>query len=462
MAENYAEEEGEQDQSVDGALGILPPHLQTAILGLLPLQQLLQLRSLSRAFNSLLRSTSFLQHIAALQKAEAWFVMGREIPYSWPAKELVAFVPSQGKLINPLPGLLSQCSTIASCFGPQAVSIASSYGPFDCPTALGFTLCGSDGGLLCCLLNHRLSAQEDEVNSNPNTSFSILVFNPLTGEILRLPPPPLVHPNLHHSDEVCLSMHTHEDGHYSVVISREFGCFDHMEVYSSRMGCWKVAQPRHDAIAECTCSLVQYVVGGADILFWDEREDWLFCYNLQKDLWSKVKMSCDVDLRNPSVDGGAECFMPTLVRGSPFLQWRKGGRVLLATPLREAQEIGDDHLFSFRGLLGFAVHELQTSQESSRRPSSYWAVLAHTPKELWEQHQHLQASEYYYSFVFNGSHVCMSGRAQGLEDLLPLVYDLVHNSWYFLPSTATRLQYGAYNYVGLSSFQPQLNARPKP
>lgn len=436
---------GEENYEAAG-FGALPGHLQSMILALLPLHKVFELRMVCRSWNSLLRSRSIVDN--CLEKAGGWFVMTRKWRGATPlcAKYFFAYVPSQQRFFA-LPGF--EChQNIVSCLGLGAVCMGESKGVVGIPSALGYGISAADG-LLCSVANPLL--QPHDKYRPPHTyngkvayqqylaahvfnlaCYSVVVFNPFTGAFWQLPEPSKLDRCLRKSNRVRISMfnqHNNGDNHYFVVLYDQHQQYDHMEFYDSKSGSWKIGQARSTA-QSCSNSLPR-----GNLFYYEDDAGWFFAYDVQADTWSRIQVLS----HPPMPDGrGFHCFP---CNGKVI---QSGECILLAAPL-----------FRKKQFRGFGVWKLELSNITQEK--ACWKLLSRSPAEVWKPNrQHVAPTDSRlgcdYSFVTSGKLLCMTWEAH--EPFVPIVYDLVLDYWFNLPSYL-----GSYDYVCLLYFQPSLNAK---
>lgn len=398
----------------------LPLHLLTRILSTLPVSKLLQLRLLCKSWNSLLQSSAFLEacscSVETPSDEESWLVMTTQLLPRL-VKDFFAYSPSLRRWFQ-LP-----LNTLSSSLGQDFDAPPPDYDIF----GLSSLLISGAGGLICFVMIRSL---RDRVKPNWvhdrmyyikymfEHDYNVFVLNILTGAVKQLPPPLGYHDTFRSISTMSISMVANSASNsYHVVLSDVDRRYHELEVYDSKTNSWKVGQ------AISTATFTGHVHNG-DLFSYDIRNGILSAYIAEADHWSKVEAA------RPWADP----------QNQPVVMKCKE-RVLLVSCLH-----------GWPMLQGFGVWELLLS--STRMGS--WVKVDTTPPKFWGGFcEHIGRCHYEPIFIGDKSLICMTAGHNNWRKYppLPLVYDLILDSWYELPSFK-----GNVDLLGLFSFQPRFGA----
>lgn len=353
----------------------LPLHLIAEhILTRLSVRQCCQLRSVCTAWNSLLTWDPL-----KTEEAEYWFVLIQP-----ETKELIV-CSSQG-CCHPLP-LPRPILPLVFCY----LSVNSEPG-------LSYVL-ASAGGLMCASVRS-------------GSGFEVLVFNCLTGAVNVLPRYPC---SIFGDNGTCFLYFTVDSEdlcRYYVLLSASplstFACdIEHIEVFDSRAGIWKVGQPLHSATTKSSRSKV---VDG-DFFNWGALTSGdnlsVQAYHVAEDAWSTAQVS----LGFSDLDD---------IHFRAFLKY-KGRLFLCFVHVNESS-------------YGLRVLELQSTGTC--------VEVARTPEHLFQPWNHMARVE-------AEGHLFYTVWAERSWPQATLVYDLAHDLWHVLPLTD--------GYILLTAHRPTLS-----
>eukprot|EP00250_Pteridium_aquilinum_P008012 c17602_g1_i1 orf=72-1520(+) len=470
----------------------LPECVLLQILVSIPLQQVLRLRLVCKAWNTLLSSSQFLQALTLTLHSPhlhhlPCFAMAAPPLLGSRHSGLLLYSPFLGTWLHspfPVP------STSAPAHSPAPVMLSVGHGNL---VAIADT---SHCPMPRCIrvFNLLTSSHDDVFPPLPDLDpkFSSMGMFPLEASLMLF--------NLfifcHDDDDGSVSLCTQS---YHLVLDVQSPAHHSLLIYTSKTESWRsvsaLAQCRSDLQWACFVNGLAKIDADkadqllwnptvsaddkADLVFWNSRERMIVEYQIASNEWEKTR----VFLREPEPEDGDGLMQKTYLAGGSVFRCQ-GGRVVLVCADVMDERLSETSPLAWREIKGFRVWNLQTQVDMRTRgqplgmfgmpPGMFgmpkWVQVAHSPSSFWEGY-YVEWTEPKFKpkFIHDGtSMICMTSAKHSSSQQRsgafshnklgrykpPLVYNLDLDSWSYLP----RCGDAADDLVGLFTFKPSFKA----